>query len=96
MKLNLVTFAIVFAIVSLILAYSATRLVLPDPVPGSENLLNASHIILTVGAVGPESLAFDPKGEGPYTGVADGRILKWQGLVNGWIDFAVTSSNRYV
>lgn len=94
MKLNLVTTAIVFAIVSIILAYSVTRLVIPDPIPGSEDRLNASHIILTVGAVGPESLAFDPNGEGPYTGVADGRILKWQGQVNGWIDFAVTSSNR--
>ncbi|PHU12536.1 Protein STRICTOSIDINE SYNTHASE-LIKE 10 [Capsicum chinense] len=40
----------------------------------------------------PEGIAFDPKGEGPYTGVADGRILKWQGT--SWADFAVTSSHR--
>ncbi|KAI6696907.1 hypothetical protein NL676_017026 [Syzygium grande] len=29
------------------------------------------------GAIGPESFAFDPRGEGPYTGVSDGRIVKW-------------------
>ncbi|KAK8993686.1 hypothetical protein V6N11_007908 [Hibiscus sabdariffa] len=29
-------------------------------------------------ASGPESIAFDCKNEGPYVGVSDGRILKWQ------------------
>lgn len=29
--------------------------------------------------VGPESIAFDCHGEGPYTSVSDGRILKWHG-----------------
>lgn len=46
------------------------------------------------GAVGPESLAFDAHGEGPYAGVSDGRIIKWDRLENHWVDFAVTSSNR--
>ncbi|XP_058740175.1 protein STRICTOSIDINE SYNTHASE-LIKE 2-like [Vicia villosa] len=46
------------------------------------------------GAVGPESLAFDAHGEGPYAGVSDGRIMKWNSLENHWMDFAVTSSNR--
>ena len=32
-----------------------------------------------VGAIGPESFAFDSLGEGPYTGLSDGRIIKWQG-----------------
>lgn len=41
---------------------------------------------------GPESVAFDPRGRGPYTGVADGRILFWNG--ESWTDFAYTSSNR--
>ncbi|KAI5427246.1 hypothetical protein KIW84_032595 [Lathyrus oleraceus] len=45
------------------------------------------------GAVGPESLAFDAHGEGPYAGVSDGRIIKWDRLENHWVDFAVTSSN---
>ncbi|KAG6765771.1 hypothetical protein POTOM_029828 [Populus tomentosa] len=29
--------------------------------------------------VGPESIAFDCNGKGPYVSVSDGRILKWQG-----------------
>lgn len=39
-------------------------------------------------ATGPESLAFDAKGEGPYTGISDGRILKWQGKEHGWLEYA--------
>ncbi|XVF03087.1 hypothetical protein REPUB_Repub04eG0230300 [Reevesia pubescens] len=42
---------------------------------------------------GPESIAFDCKKEGPYVGVSDGRILKWQGLKLGWNEFA-TPPNR--
>ncbi|PQP91860.1 protein STRICTOSIDINE SYNTHASE-LIKE 2 [Prunus yedoensis var. nudiflora] len=34
------------------------------------------------GAVGPESFAFDPLGGGPYTGVSDGRIIKWDQKIN--------------
>ncbi|PHU12532.1 Protein STRICTOSIDINE SYNTHASE-LIKE 10 [Capsicum chinense] len=58
----------------------------------SQNVLSKSEIIHLKGAVGPESLAFDPNGQGPYVGVADGRILKWHGSF--WADFAVTSSHR--
>lgn len=43
------------------------------------------------GATGPESLAFDPDGEGPYTGVSDGRILRWQAEELGWIEYAVVT-----
>ncbi|XP_072056307.1 protein STRICTOSIDINE SYNTHASE-LIKE 3-like [Arachis hypogaea] len=39
-----------------------------------------------------ESIAFDPLGRGPYTGVADGRILFWNG--HSWTHFAYTSPNR--
>ncbi|KAL5723724.1 hypothetical protein ACHQM5_007089 [Ranunculus cassubicifolius] len=49
---------------------------------------------LPTGAVGPESLAFDCRGKGPYTGVADGRILKYQGPKRGWRNFAYTSPLR--
>ncbi|KAG5555905.1 hypothetical protein RHGRI_006528 [Rhododendron griersonianum] len=51
-------------------------------------------IPIIVGAVGPESLAFDPHGGGPYTGVSDGRIIKWLENERRWIDFAVTSTKR--
>jgi len=42
---------------------------------------------------GPESIAFDPLGRGPYTGLADGRIVFWNS--HSWVDFAYTSPNRY-
>ncbi|KAL2320688.1 hypothetical protein Fmac_029657 [Flemingia macrophylla] len=45
------------------------------------------------GSVGAESLAFDPRGEGPYTGVSDGRIIKWNRAQNRWFNFSVTSSH---
>jgi hypothetical protein len=32
---------------------------------------------LDAGAAGPESLAFDGAGGGPYAGVSDGRVLRW-------------------
>ncbi|EFJ26369.1 hypothetical protein SELMODRAFT_231921 [Selaginella moellendorffii] len=43
---------------------------------------------------GPESIAFDPQGRGPYTGICDGRVLRWDEEQQAWIEFAVTSSNR--
>ncbi|XP_028108105.1 protein STRICTOSIDINE SYNTHASE-LIKE 11-like [Camellia sinensis] len=45
-------------------------------------------------ATGPESLAFALKGEGPYTGVAGGRILKYGGPNIGFVEFATTSPHR--
>ncbi|CAN4103157.1 unnamed protein product [Withania somnifera] len=58
----------------------------------SHNVLSKSKIMQLKGAIGPESVAFDPNGQGPYIGVADGRILKWKGSY--WADFAVTSPHR--
>ncbi|XVF47043.1 hypothetical protein PTKIN_Ptkin03bG0077500 [Pterospermum kingtungense] len=57
-----------------------------------DNLLQKSEIKFLNQVQGPESMAFDPLGRGPYTGVADGRILFWDG--QNWNDFAYTSSNR--
>ncbi|KAL3616040.1 cohesin loading factor Ssl3 [Castilleja foliolosa] len=58
-----------------------------------ENLLQKSEIRFLNQVQGPESMAFDPMGRGPYTGVADGRIVFWDG--NKWNDFAYTSpANR--
>ncbi|KAK2635930.1 hypothetical protein Ddye_030722 [Dipteronia dyeriana] len=56
-------------------------------------LQNYQQVMLP-GVVGPESIAFDCHGKGPYVGVSDGRILKWQGPPLGWVEFAITSSNR--
>ncbi|CAK9184037.1 unnamed protein product [Ilex paraguariensis] len=53
-----------------------------------------SQVIPIVGALGPESFAFDPNGGGPYTGVSDGRIIKWLETECRWVDFAVTSPER--
>lgn len=42
---------------------------------------------------GPESLEFDHMGRGPYTGLADGRVVRWMGEQHGWETFAVVTSN---
>ena len=55
---------------------------------------NQYEVLPILDAVGPESLAFDKHGEGPYTGVSDGRIIKWQRNENRWINFAVTTPHR--
>lgn len=85
-------FILTLAIVSLMLALSASTT--PEPLPGSKDLLGTAEIISLVGATGPESLAFDPNGGGPYTGVADGRVLKWEGQGKGWVNFANSTSQR--
>ncbi|KQJ91975.1 hypothetical protein BRADI_4g40936v3 [Brachypodium distachyon] len=40
------------------------------------------------GVTGAESLAFDAQGKGPYAGVSDGRVLRWDGSATGWTTFA--------
>ncbi|OEL28091.1 Protein STRICTOSIDINE SYNTHASE-LIKE 10, partial [Dichanthelium oligosanthes] len=45
---------------------------------------------------GPESLAFDGRGGGPYSGVSDGRILQWQGSLRGWTEYAYNSKHKSV
>lgn len=58
----------------------------------TRNLLQKSEIRFFNQIQGPESIAFDPRGHGPYSGVADGRIMFWNGQY--WTQFAYTSSNR--
>ncbi|CAN1332897.1 Protein STRICTOSIDINE SYNTHASE-LIKE 10 [Linum perenne] len=43
-------------------------------------------IQLPAGVAGPESLAFDCKGQGPYVGVSDGRVLKDRAACDGKSD----------
>ena len=40
---------------------------------------------------GPESIEFDPMGGGPYTGLADGRVVRWSEAAGQWELFAVPS-----
>jgi len=40
---------------------------------------------------GPESLEFDNLGRGPYTGLADGRVVRWMGEEIGWETFAIVT-----
>jgi hypothetical protein len=43
---------------------------------------------------GPESLAFDRNGEGPYVSSSDGRIFKYVGPNEGFKEYGSTSPNR--
>ncbi|KAK1668687.1 hypothetical protein QYE76_056846 [Lolium multiflorum] len=52
------------------------------------------RIPLPSGVTGAESLAFDAEGGGPYTGVSDGRVLKWGGTAVGWTTFAYHANYR--
>ena len=70
---------------------------LHDKIPVDlQNKLQRSEILSTPDFIGPESLAFDREGRGPYTGIADGRIMRWDGHDKGWTEFAHTSPNRSV
>jgi hypothetical protein len=44
---------------------------------GATRKLSLKQIPLSDGITSTESLAFDWRGQGPYAGVSDGRILQW-------------------
>ncbi|KAF3431850.1 hypothetical protein FNV43_RR26586 [Rhamnella rubrinervis] len=98
MSSKLILTAATLAVGSILLALypppGSFNIYAPPDIPGSVDHLHSAQIVKVGAAVGPESLVFDPNGDGPYTGVADGRILKWEGDEHGWTDFAVTSSQR--
>ncbi|TVU21436.1 hypothetical protein EJB05_31069, partial [Eragrostis curvula] len=50
----------------------------------------SQHLNLKGGSLlrGPESVAFHGDGAGPYSGVSDGRVLKWNGDARGWSTYA--------
>ncbi|KAJ0048878.1 hypothetical protein Pint_16360 [Pistacia integerrima] len=62
--------------------------------PSVLHSFNFVKLPLPLSAIGPESSAFDAAGAGPYTGVADGRVLKYVSPVVGFVDYGVTSPNR--
>ncbi|XP_061365217.1 protein STRICTOSIDINE SYNTHASE-LIKE 12-like [Gastrolobium bilobum] len=53
-----------------------------------------SRLQLPSPLTGPESLAFDRNGGGPYVGASDGRIFKYVGPDEGFKEYAYTSPNR--
>ncbi|CAO2164484.1 unnamed protein product [Urochloa humidicola] len=53
---------------------------------------NTQHMDLPDGLVGPESVAFNKDGAGPYVSVSDGRVLKFGGEGIGWTTFAYSPS----
>ncbi|KAL0383460.1 UNVERIFIED_CONTAM: protein STRICTOSIDINE SYNTHASE-LIKE 2 [Sesamum calycinum] len=60
----------------------------------TDEIQESTVIPLPGGAIGPESFSFDGNGDGPYTGVSDGRIIRWRANESRWVDFAVTSPIR--
>lgn len=81
--------------------FKAKAIVPPIPRPGTipfprdhqNKLQEASHVRYLHNVMGPESLAFDSRGRGPYTGIADGRIMRWDGPSVGWTSFATLYAN---
>ena len=81
--------------------FEAKPMVPPIPRPGTlafprdhDNKLDRpSHVRFLRHVMGPESLAFDSEGGGPYTGIADGRIMRWDGPILGWTPFATLYPN---
>lgn len=59
-----------------------------------ENKLQAAEIQGEGELFGPESVVFDVQGKGPYTGISDGRVVRYEGPELGWTTFAITSRNR--
>ncbi|KAE8660107.1 Protein STRICTOSIDINE SYNTHASE-LIKE 10 [Hibiscus syriacus] len=94
MSSSIVKLTLLTALVALLSLILSPNILAPPEVPASNTLLHNAQTIHLPSAFGPESLAFDPHGHGPYTGVADGRILKWQGHALGWTDFAFISARR--
>uniref|UniRef100_A0A0E0AC11 Strictosidine synthase conserved region domain-containing protein n=1 Tax=Oryza glumipatula TaxID=40148 RepID=A0A0E0AC11_9ORYZ len=52
----------------------------------------SQHLDLGGSLVGPESVGFDGKGRGPYSGVSDGRIMRWNGEAAGWSTYTYSPS----
>ncbi|CAO2186287.1 unnamed protein product [Urochloa humidicola] len=53
---------------------------------------NTQHIELPDGVIGPESVAFNKRGAGPYVSVSDGRVLRYGGDGIGWMTFSYSPS----
>lgn len=60
----------------------------------ADELAYFAKLNLPRGATGPDSLAFNKKGDEFYTGVSNGRILKYELANHAFVDFATTSPLR--
>lgn len=69
------------------------RHVMDDWPTDNRSRLQGSKLEFVNSVYGPESIDFDLDGHGPYTGLADGRIVRWAGYNIGWETFAVVSRN---
>uniref|UniRef100_A0A0D9W266 Uncharacterized protein n=1 Tax=Leersia perrieri TaxID=77586 RepID=A0A0D9W266_9ORYZ len=69
----LAVFAFIFVLLFSPSPAAAARL-MPRPKPIDAH--RSQHLDLGGSLVGPESVAFDGKGHGPYSGVSDGRIMR--------------------
>ncbi|CAI5471110.1 unnamed protein product [Closterium sp. Yama58-4] len=72
-------------------------LLAPRAVPAATdpaNRLASAEIKYLHEGVGPESLAIDASGRGPYSGLADGRVVQRSADDSQWEPFAHTSPNR--
>ncbi|KAM7461225.1 hypothetical protein LguiA_029346 [Lonicera macranthoides] len=59
----------------------------------NESRLGLGNLEFVDQVYGPESLEFDSFGRGPYTGLADGRIVRWMGENGKWETFALVTPN---
>lgn len=59
----------------------------------NQSRLGHGNLVFEDEVFGPESLEFDYLGRGPYTGLADGRVVRWMGENVGWETFALVTTN---
>lgn len=83
------------AVLAVLSVISYQVLLAPENLEGTKKVLTMAKTI-PIPVDGPESIEFDPQGEGPYAAVVDGRILKWRGDDLGWVEFAYTSPHRFL
>ncbi|KAJ1260106.1 hypothetical protein BS78_10G206800 [Paspalum vaginatum] len=83
---RLATLAVLLGIVLLLPAAGAA------PVKSNIDASRSQRLKLPDSLVGPESVAFDGSGTGPYVNISDGRVLKYGGEATSWTTFAYSPS----
>ncbi|RLM61409.1 protein STRICTOSIDINE SYNTHASE-LIKE 10-like [Panicum miliaceum] len=79
----------------LAILFSLPLLLLPSSAVAAKavDASKTKRLELPDGLVGPESVAFDRRGAGPYVSISDGRVLKYGGEGGaGWTTFAYSPS----